>query len=1441
MATASHGLPIRLRGTTNFYDVDVPEGVGSIGAGKPVFNSTLVQTAQNRAYLNQFNFDEVPNLVAMQLGSYAWFLDVGLRELFDSFSPIEDFTGTMSLEFLDYTLGEPKFSPDECRERDLTYEMPMKVKVRVVNKESGELKESEVYLGEMPCMTERGTFIINGAERVVVAQLSRSSGAYFKEEISYSGRRLLQMQIIPQEGAWVDSEIAEEAAKGIVTSLGAKVAQSKRMPITTLLRAFSALDAAQPHRARTEALEINDPKLVGRTLSEQLIDYSTGEVVAEGDTLITEELFEKLKTLRDNPDIEVRATRLQAATTRQILEMFGEKRTISLTQLPEGVEDIKDVLSEESTTGNDREFNFWLTNNLPDPDNKKMILRACAHLDADNIEKILRVAPEEIEVFRLPAMLTGALVLDKVRDEKGKSEEDPAQSELLALAEVHKTLRPGDPVTQENARNLLNSYFFDPKRYDMGRVGRYKLNSKLGVGVPEGIHTLTMDDLVGGIKYVLSMETSEEEIRQGADDIDHLRNKRVRAVGELLQNQLRGGMLRMERVARERLTSLDRESITAQAVISIKPLTAAVRSFFGSGQLSQFMEQTNPLAELVHKRRVSVLGPGGLSRQSAKLEVRDVHHSHYGRICPIETPEGPNIGLIGSMATLAKLDDYGFLLSPYRRLRIEGGEGQKSGPQTRDEAGSALASGPDSLPKAYLTDEIVYMSADEEENVYIAAASSLVDEKTNQLTEEMVQARYGSTHPQIEPTKCAYMDTSPLQVFSVATGLIPFLENDDANRALMGANMQRQAVPLLRPDVPLVKTGIEKRVATDSGAAVTADIDGVISEVSAKNITIQGYDGDEITYPLRTFLRSNQGTCIHQKPIVQKGQRVVQGQAMADGPSTRGGELALGRNMTVAFMLWDGYNYEDAIILSDRVLKEDLLTSVHIEKYEVEARDTKLGPEEITRDIPNVGEDQLRNLDEHGIIRVGADVFPQDILVGKIAPKSQGELSAEERLVIAIFGKKAEESRDASLRMPHGEKGTVVGVQIFARHKYFSQQAYEKFLREGEGEIEARRRATIPLVDDPERPICPFTGGIMTKEPGDELRAGTNQMVRVYVAQKRKIMEGDKMAGRHGNKGVVSKILPAADMPFLADGTPVDIVLTPLGVPTRMNIGQVLEMHLGMVGAHFGTDFVNPIFAGAREAELFAGMHRVANQLRVASMKNFIETDLELDIPVFEGDDTTEIALDNLARAFTDELRRSGDDELETLGENVGTDPEEFGRADKNVKADLIVKAIRDVVDTRTGYDPETGKCTLRDGRTGERFEQDVAVGRVYMMKLHHLVEDKIHARSTGPYSLVTQQPLGGKAQFGGQRFGEMEVWALEAYGAAHTLQEILTIKSDDVAGRVKTYESIVKGETSLEPGVPESFKILVKELQSLALQVEVEDVHGNAMELKEVEDEFDR
>ena len=823
------------------------------------------------------------------------------------------------------------------------------------------------------------------------------------------------------------------------------------------------------------------------------------------------------------------------------------------------------------------------------------------------------------------------------------------------------------------------------------------------------------------------------------------------------------------------------------------------------------MDQTNPLAELAHKRRLSVLGPGGLSRQSAKLEVRDVHHSHYGRICPIETPEGPNIGLIGSLATYGRIDEYGFLQTPYRVM--EDGK---------------------------VTKEIKYLSPDEEEGVTIASASTCVA-LDGTIEAEMVQSRRSTTHPQVLPTECQYIDVSPLQVFSVPTALIPFLEHDDANRALMGSNMQRQAVPLLRPQVPVVKTGLEHIAARDSGAVVVSDVDGVIEDVTARLIMVRSYDGELVEHPLRTFVRSNQATCIHQKPIVQKGDRVKVGDPIADGPSTNGGELALGHNLTVAFCLWEGYNYEDAIILSERVSREDLLTSMHIEKYEVEARDTKLGPEEITRDIPNVGEDQLKNLDEFGIVRVGAEVFPQDILVGKIAPKSQGELSAEERLVIAIFGKKAEESRDASLRMPHGEKGTVVGVQIFARHKYFSHQLYEKFRREGMTEGEAERKATYAFVSDPDRPICPETGGPLDKRPGDELRAGTNQMVRVYVAQKRKIMEGDKMAGRHGNKGVVSRILPLADMPFMPDGTPIDIILNPLGVPSRMNIGQILEMHLGLVGKHFGTDFINPIFGGASEDEIYEGMRRVGAQLHIATLRTYIESELEIEVAFDENSDADEAdQLETLIKAMTETLRKQDDETLDRFGEQVNTPAEEFGRSDKNRKADLITKAVTDIVNKRTGYDSVTGKCVLYDGRTGEAFAQPVAMGQVYMMKLHHLVEDKIHARSTGPYSLVTQQPLGGKAQFGGQRFGEMEVWALEAYGAAHTLQEILTIKSDDVAGRVKTYESIVKGESMLEPGVPESFKILVKELQSLALQVEVEDEDGNVMELKEVEDEFE-
>jgi DNA-directed RNA polymerase subunit beta len=1381
-------------------------GHASIGQGRPISGSTLVDTAQDRAHLHQYEYNAVPNMVQMQIESYDWFLKTGLRELFDSFSPIVDFTGDISLEFLDYTLGEPKFSPDECRERDLTYEMPMKVKVRLVNKVTGELKESEVYLGELPCMTVRGTFIINGAERVVVAQLSRSPGAYFKEEISYSGRRLLQMQIIPQEGAWVEAEVAEEAAKELTVSLGVKIGQSKRMPITTLLRAFSGMDVAQPHASRTQSLPPSSKQLAGRVLAEQLIDYQTGELVAEAGRMIDEDLGARIKQLRSNPDIEVAATRLQCATTRQLLDLFAERRTLDFTA-PADEENLRgweESLREPTSTGNEFEYNFFLAAPLVDPHNEKVVLKAYTHIDPDAIEKILNINPPKLEVYYCPALMAGALVLDKTRDSV-KGEEEPAQMETLALSEVHKTLRPGDPPTQDSARSLLNSFFFDPKRYDLGRVGRYKLSRKLNIEtVPDAIHTLTLDDIIGGIRYIIGMEKGEDE-RYSIDDIDHLRNKRVRAVGELLQNQLRSGMLRMERVARERLTSLDREQVTAQAVISIKPITAAVRSFFGSGQLSQFMEQTNPLAELVHKRRVSVLGPGGLSRQSAKLEVRDVHHSHYGRICPIETPEGPNIGLIGSLATHAKVDDYGFLLTPYRVVK-----------------------------NGKVTEEIRFLSAEEEEGVTIASGASGVDLKGN-LNDEIVVARRGTQHPSVKPADIDLMDISPLQVFSVPTAMIPFLENDDANRALMGSNMQRQAVPLLRPQVPLVKTGIEARAARDSGSAVVSDVDGVIEDVTAKSITVKSYDGELHHYPMRNFLRSNQGTCIHQKPIVQKGDRVRPDQAIADGTSTKNGELALGTNMTVAFALWEGYNYEDAIILSERVSREDLLTSIHIEKYETEARDTKLGPEEITRDIPNVGDDQLKNLDEHGIIRVGAEVFPQDILVGKIAPKSQGELSAEERLVIAIFGKKAEESRDASLRMPHGEKGTVVGVQIFARNKFFSPQYFDELVKQGQSENEAEKEATFVFVNDPERPVCPMTGGPLEKRQGDELRAGTNQMVRVFVAQKRKIMEGDKMAGRHGNKGVVSRILPIEDMPFLPDGTPVDIILNPLGVPSRMNIGQILEMHLGLIGKHFGTEYVNPIFVGAREPEIYTGLEKVSDELRASTLKNLAETELEIELDVAEGVD-----MSTLEDALRKAVSSQDEEHLARIGEIVNTPEGEYSRSDRNRKADMVVQRVREIVQTRSGFDPETGKCTLFDGRTGEPFLQPVAIGQVYMMKLHHLVEDKIHARSTGPYSLVTQQPLGGKAQFGGQRFGEMEVWALEAYGAAHTLQEILTIKSDDVTGRVKTYESIVKGESAMEPGVPESFRILVKELQSLALQVEVEDEQGNVMELKEVEDEGD-
>jgi len=1042
---------------------------------------------------------EMPNLIEIQQNSYKWFLDEGLKEMFRDISPIQDFTGNLVLEFIDYSLGEPKYSVEECKERDVTYSAPLRVKVRLINKETGEVKEQEVFMGDFPLMTDKGTFIINGAERVIVSQLVRSPGVYFSEHIDSSGKNLYGATIIPNRGAWLEFET------DVNDIIYVRVDRTRKIPATVLLRALG---------------------------------YSSNG---------------------------------------QIVELFRDDERIRMT-----------------------------------------------------------------------------------------IERDHAESEDEALVEIYKRLRPGEPPTVESARTLLHTLFFDAKRYDLAHVGRYKLNKKLKVEIPPQIRTLTREDIVATIQCLLKLMSGE-----GApDDIDHLGNRRLRSVGELLQNQFRIGLSRMERVVRERMTIQDVDVITPQALINIRPVVAAIKEFFGSSQLSQFMDQTNPLAELTHKRRLSALGPGGLSRERAGFEVRDVHYSHYGRMCPIETPEGPNIGLIGSLSTYARINEYGFIETPYRKVDKETG---------------------------VVTDIIEYLTADEEDVYVIAQANAPLDEN-GRFVENRVNARYGSEILVVPVDKVDYMDVSPKQVVSIATAMIPFLEHDDANRALMGANMQRQAVPLLRTEAPYVGTGEEYKAARDSGVCVLARSSGVVERVTANEIVVKTDDGQKDQYKLIKFARSNQGTCINQKPIVERGERVEAGQVIADGPSTDQGELALGRNLLVAFMTWEGYNYEDAILISKRLVKEDYFTSIHIEEYECDARDTKLGPEEITRDIPNVSEEVLKDLDERGIIRIGAEVRPGDILVGKVTPKGETELTAEERLLRAIFGEKAREVRDTSLRVPHGEAGIVVDVKVFSR------------------------------------------------ENRDELAPGVNQIVRVYIAQKRKISEGDKMAGRHGNKGVISRILPEEDMPFLPDGTPVEIVLNPLGVPSRMNIGQVLETHLGWAA-------------------------RVLD-LRVAT-------------PVFDG---------------------ATEEDIRELLQEAGL--------------------------------PESGKTILYDGRTGLPFDSEITVGNMYVMKLAHLVDDKIHARSTGPYSLVTQQPLGGKAQFGGQRFGEMEVWALEAYGAAYTLQEILTVKSDDVVGRVKTYEAIVKGENVPEPGVPESFKVLIKELQSLGLDVKVLSENDEEIEIREIDDD---
>ena len=1147
---------------------------------------------------------DVPNLIELQVDSYKWFIEEGLKEVFEDISPIEDYTGNLILEFVDYSLDDkPKYDIEECKERDATYCAPLKVKVRLINKETGEIKEQEVFMGDFPLMTERGTFVINGAERVIVSQLVRSPGVYYAEERDKAGKRLISSTVIPNRGAWLEYETDSNDV------ISVRVDRTRKQPVTVLLRA------------------------------------------------------------------------LGIGTDAEIIELLGEDERLSAT------------------------------------------------LEKDNTKTV----------------------------EEG-------------LVEIYKKLRPGEPPTVESASSLLNALFFDPKRYDLAKVGRYKFNKKLAlcyrimnkvsaediinpetgeVFVKAGdkisyeiakdiqnsginvVNVLVDEDttvkVIGNnfvdikshinfdidelnikekvhyptLKEILDEYSDEEEIKEAIkirmkelvpkhillddiiasisyefnlfyeigniDDIDHLGNRRIRSVGELLQNQVRIGLSRMERVIKERMTVQDMESITPQALVNIRPVSAAIKEFFGSSQLSQFMDQTNPLSELTHKRRLSALGPGGLSRERAGFEVRDVHHSHYGRMCPIETPEGPNIGLINSLGTYAKINEYGFIESPYRKYDKEAGR---------------------------ITNEIHYLTADEEDLFVRAQASEPLTENGEFINNRVVCRTVNGAVELVPASRVDYMDISPKQVVSIATAMIPFLENDDANRALMGSNMQRQAVPLVRREAPIIGTGVEYRAAKDSGAVVVAKNSGIAERVTADEIIIRKEDGSKDRYKLLKFKRSNSGTCINQTPIISKNDEIQAGDVIADGPATDLGEVALGRNCFIAFMTWEGYNYEDAILINERLVKEDRLSTIHIEEYECEARDTKLGPEEITRDIPNVSESAIKNLDDRGIIRIGAEVDSGDILVGKVTPKGETELTAEERLLRAIFGEKAREVRDTSLKVPHGESGIIVDVKVF------------------------------------------------TRENGDDLSPGVNELVRCYIAKKRKIKVGDKMAGRHGNKGVISRVLPEEDMPFMADGTPLDIVLNPQGVPSRMNIGQVLEVHLGLAAKALGWHVATSVFDGAKEGD-------IRNALREA------------------------------------------------------------------------------------GY-PEDGKLTLYDGRTGETFDNRITVGYMYMLKLHHLVDDKLHARSTGPYSLVTQQPLGGKAQFGGQRFGEMEVWALEAYGAAHILQEILTVKSDDVVGRVRTYEAIVKGENIPEPGIPESFKVLIKELQSLCLDVKVLTDEDKEIEVRE-------
>ena len=1202
------------------------------------------------SYSRQKEVLEMPNLIEVQKDSYQWFLDEGLKEVFADISPIADYSGQLSLEFVDFTLCEDdvKYSIAECKERDATYAAPLKVKVRFYNKEAvEEVKDYEIFMGDLPLMTETGTFVINGAERVIVSQLVRSPGIYYGIAHDKVGKTLYSCTVIPNRGAWLEYETDSNDVFYV------RVDRTRKVPVTVLIRALGI-------GTNQEIIDLfgEEPKIVASFGKDTATNYQEGllelyKKIRPGEPLTVESAESLINAMFFDP----RRYDLAKVGRYKFNKKLALKNRISGQVLAEDVVDAStgEILAESGT----------------------LVTRELAESIQNAAVPFVWIQGEERNIKVLSNMMvdvTSYVDIDKAEAKKLGITELVYYPVLEKILEENESLDEIKEALHRNATDLI------PKH-------------------------ITKEDILASINYNMHLEYG----LGNDDDIDHLGNRRIRAVGELLQNQYRIGLSRMERVVRERMTTQDLQGISPQSLINIKPVTAAVKEFFGSSQLSQFMDQNNPLGELTHKRRLSALGPGGLSRDRAGFEVRDVHYSHYGRMCPIETPEGPNIGLINSLATYARINEYGFIEAPYRKI-------DKTDPKN---------------PR--VTDEVVYMTADEEDNYHVAQANEALDAEGH-FVRNSVSGRYREETQEYEKAMFDYMDVSPKMVFSVATALIPFLENDDANRALMGSNMQRQAVPLLTTEAPVVGTGMEPKTAVDSGVCVVAKNAGIVERSVSNEITIKTDDGNRDVYKLTKFSRSNQSNCYNQRPIVFKGERVEKGQVIADGPSTANGELALGKNPLIGFMTWEGYNYEDAVLLSERLVQEDVYTSVHIEEYEAEARDTKLGPEEITRDVPGVGDDALKDLDERGIIRIGAEVRAGDILVGKVTPKGETELTAEERLLRAIFGEKAREVRDTSLKVPHGEYGIVVDAKVF------------------------------------------------TRENGDELSPGVNQAVRIYIAQKRKISVGDKMAGRHGNKGVVSRVLPVEDMPFLPNGRPLDIVLNPLGVPSRMNIGQVLEIHLSLAAKALGFNIATPVFDGANEVDIM---------------------------------DTLDLANDYVNLSWEEFEKKHGEEllpeVLEYLSEN--RDHRELWKG---------VPISRD------------GKVRLRDGRTGEYFDSPVTIGHMHYLKLHHLVDDKIHARSTGPYSLVTQQPLGGKAQFGGQRFGEMEVWALEAYGASYTLQEILTVKSDDVVGRVKTYEAIIKGDNIPEPGIPESFKVLLKELQSLGLDVKVLDENREEVELME-------